>query len=152
MVKSLEKYTQFTQFISHKYAIDYEKLSEDFKEFCLVEKDELVKNGLTVHDEYLTYIDKNEEALQEEFDKKHSFRTSTRGVKLRGTFATQEEAELRARLLREQDPNHNVYVGPVGVWLPFNPAAYKTGRTEYLEKELNDLMHEKKKNETKAKD
>ena len=50
-------------------------------------------------------------------------------------------------MLREIDPNHNVYVGPVGMWMPFEPDAYKTGRVEYLEEELNQLMHEKNKNE-----
>ena len=54
-------------------------------------------------------------------------------------------------MLRQTDENHDVYVGPVGIWLPFHPEAYKTGNVQYLEKELNDLMHEKKKNEEKAK-
>ena len=53
--------------------------------------------------------------------------------------------------MREVDPNHNVYVGPVGMWMPWEPEAYKTGRVEYLEEELNNLMHEKTKNEAKAK-
>jgi predicted RNA-binding protein YlxR (DUF448 family) len=35
--------------------------------------------------------------------------------------------------------------------MPFHPEAYKTGRVEYLEDELNQLMHEKKKNEGQAK-
>jgi len=42
-------------------------------------------------------------------------------------------------------------VGPVGLWIPFHPDAYKTGNVQYLEKELNELMHEKKKNEDTAK-
>ena len=54
-------------------------------------------------------------------------------------------------MIRETDPNHDVYVGPVGVWVPFHPDAYKTGKVEHLEKELNELMHEKTKNEEKAK-
>ena len=37
------------------------------------------------------------------------------------------------------------------VWMPFHPEAYKTGKVEYLEKELNDLMNEKQKNEQVAK-
>ena len=49
------------------------------------------------------------------------------------------------------DPNHNVYVGPIGVWMPWEPEAYKTGRVEYMEDELNQLMHEKNNNEAKAK-
>ena len=58
---------------------------------------------------------------------------------------------MRCKLLREVDPHHDVYVGPVGMWMPWDPEAYKTGRVEYLEDELNQLMHEKKTNEAKAK-
>jgi len=54
-------------------------------------------------------------------------------------------------MLRELDSNHDVYVGPVGMWMPYHPEAYKTGRVEYLEDELNQLMHEKQKNEQRAK-
>ena len=43
------------------------------------------------------------------------------------------------------------YVGPVGMWMPWEPEAYKTGRVEYLEDELNQLMSEKNKNEKAAK-
>ena len=38
-------------------------------------------------------------------------------------------------------------VGPVGMWMPWNPQAYKTGKVEYLEDELNQLMSEKNLNE-----
>ena len=55
-------------------------------------------------------------------------------------------------MLRELDPNHNIYVGPVGMWMPWEPEAYKTGRVEYLEDELNQLMHEKAKNENRDKE
>jgi hypothetical protein len=81
----------------------------------------------------------------------NKFQTSTRGIKIRGVFATQEEAEIKCKMLREVDPNHDVYVGPVGLWMPWEPEAYKTGRVEYLEEELNKLMHEKFDNEKGAK-
>jgi hypothetical protein len=70
---------------------------------------------------------------------------------VRGCYPSQEEAELRCKLLREVDPSHDVYVGPVGLWMPWDPEAYKTGRVEYLEEELNQLMSEKNKNELNAK-
>jgi uncharacterized membrane protein YheB (UPF0754 family) len=54
-------------------------------------------------------------------------------------------------LLREIDPNHDIYVGQVGMWVPFHPEAYKTGRVEYMEETLNQLMSDKKKNEDNAK-
>lgn len=149
MSKSLEKFTQFVNFLSFKYNFNFDDATKDLEEFIKTEKEKLVNS--TMYDEYKTYIDKNEERLQEKFDEAHVFQTSTRGVKIRGCFPSQGEAEIRAKLLREIDPNHDVFVGPVGLWMPFDPEAYKTGRVEYLEDELNQLMHEKNKNELTAK-
>jgi hypothetical protein len=92
-----------------------------------------------------------ETQLEEKYMDEHSMQTSVRGLKIRGVFPTQQEAELRCKMIREVDPHHDVYVGPVGLWIPFHPEAYKTGNVQYLEKELNELMHEKKKNEDNAK-
>jgi hypothetical protein len=38
------------------------------------------------------------------------------------------------------------------MWMPFHPEAYKTGRVEYLEKDLNELMSQKKKNDEISKE
>lgn len=148
--KSVEKFNQFVNFISYKYNLDLKSLSEDLSEFCKEENNNLYSTS--VFDEYKTYLDNNEERLESEFNAKNDFQTSTRGIKIRGTFPTQKEAEMRAKLLREIDPNFDVFVGPVGLWMPWEPEAYKTGRVEYLEQELNDLMAKKKENEDKAKD
>ena len=121
----------------------------DMQEFVKSEKEDM--NITDIHDSYKTFLDNNENELDDQFNKQHNFQTSVRGLKVRGSYSTQEEAELRCKLLREVDPNHNVYVGPVGVWMPWEPEAYKTGRVEYLENELNQLMHEKNLNEAKAK-
>jgi hypothetical protein len=104
-----------------------------------------------VNDDFKTFVDNNEERLDAEFGEQHEFQTSIRGIKVRGVFASQKEAEMRCKLLREVDPNHDVYVGPVGMWVPFHPDAYKTGRVEYMEETINQLMAEKKKNEDNAK-
>ena len=148
--KSMEKFTQFLNFLSYKYSIDFEKVTKDFQEFTKDEKDNLIKSP--IEDDFKNFMDENEERLEKEFDTEHEFQTSIRGIKVRGCFPTQQEAELRCKMLRQNDPNHDVYVGPVGIWVPFHPEAYKTGRVEYMEETLNELMSEKKKNEEKAKD
>ena len=148
--KSFEKYEQFLNFICYKYNLDLKKLSLDMESFIQEEKDNLFLT--TLDDDYKTYIETNEDNLQEEYNKLHEFQTNTRGIKVRGVFPSQEEAEMRCRHLRNEDPNHDVYVGPVGLWVPFHPEAYKTGRVEYLEKELNDLMSQKKKNDELSKE
>ena len=147
--KSVQNFTQFLNFLSYKYDIKFDTIMSDFDEYMKSEKDSFKNNNIS--DEYKNFLDANEERLEEEFNKKHEFQTSVRGFKNRGNYSTQEEAELRAKLLREVDPNHDIYVGPVGMWMPWEPEAYKTGRVEYLEEELNQLMSEKNKNEAEAK-
>tara|TARA_B110000008_G_scaffold163356_1_gene163721 strand:+ start:5675 stop:6577 length:903 start_codon:yes stop_codon:yes gene_type:complete len=147
--KSIEKYHQFLSFLGFKYNLEFNDLITDFEEFLKSEKDSF--NSEKLRNDYKTFVDNNEQRLQDDFDTTHNFQTNTRGLKIRGVYATQGEAELRCKLLREVDPNHNVYVGPIGMWMPWDPEAYKTGRVEYMEEELNQLMSEKNKNEEKAK-
>ena len=129
--KSMEKFVQFLNFVSYKYNVSFDEVSNDFKEFVKEERETLIKSSMD--DDYKTFIDKNEDELQKKFDIAHNFQTNTRGLKIRGSYPSQEEAELRCKLLREADPNHDVYVGPVGIWMPWDPEAYKTGRVEYME-------------------
>ena len=147
--KSMEKFIQFLNFVSYKYNISFDDLTNDFKEFVTDERESLSKSSFM--DDYKTYMDNNEERLNKDFNVENNFQTCTRGLKIRGSFETMEEAELRAKMLREVDPYHDVFVGPVGMWMPWDPEAYKTGRVEYMEEELNQLMSEKKKNEENAK-
>lgn len=147
--KSAEKFRQFMHFLSVKYSLNFDNMNKDYEEFIEEEKSFLKEN--TIEADFKTFVDNNEEVLQKEFDQAHEFQTSVRSVKIRGVFPTQQEAELRCKMLREVDPNHDVYVGPVGLWMPWEPEAYKTGRVEYLEPELNKLMSEKQKNDAKAK-
>jgi hypothetical protein len=147
--KSMEKFVQFLNFVSYKYNISFEDISTDFKDFVKEEKEIISKTNM--NDDYKTFLDNNEEELQKHFDIAHNFQTSTRGLKIRGSYPTQEEAELRCKILREIDPNHDVFVGPIGLWMPWDPESYKTGRVEYVEEELNQLMKEKQKNEDNAK-
>jgi hypothetical protein len=147
--KSMEKFVQFLNFISYKYNVSFEDVSNDFKDFVKDEKETLSKSSMD--DDYKTFLDNNEEEIQKQFDIAHNFQTNTRGLKIRGSYPTQEEAELRCKMLREIDPNHDVFVGPIGMWMPWDPEAYKTGRVEYMEEELNQLMKEKTKNESNAK-
>ena len=147
--ESVKKFSQFLNFLSYKYELDFAKIMEDFDEFFKSEKDKL--SDSTILDKYKNFLDQKEDELQKEFDILHDFKTNIRGIKVRGSFQTQEEAQLRCRMLREIDPNHDIYVGQVGMWMPFDPDAYRTGNVEYMENELNHLMHEKNKSEEIAK-
>lgn len=148
--KSMEKSLDFLHFLSYKYNLQVEQVITDFNEFVKDEDTKIKESSL--FDDYKTFMDKNEDALNEQFQRAHAFQTSTRGLKIRGVYNSQEEAELRCKKIREFDPNHDIYVGPIGMWIPWDPDAYKTGRVEFMEEELNQLHSEKLKNEAKAKE
>jgi|UniRef100_A0A6C0DNW7 Family of unknown function (DUF5832) len=147
--KSMERYFDFVHFVAYKYNLNVSQLIDDFNEFVREESEKLKKSG--IEDDYKNFMDKQEEKVNEKFNREHAFQTSVRGLKVRGCYATQEEAEMRCKKVREQDPNHDIYVAPVGVWVPWDPDAYKTGRVEHIEEELNALHKEKLKNEEMAK-
>jgi hypothetical protein len=80
MSKSLEKYTQFLSFLAYKYdALEFDELTKDMEDFVKDQRDKLFTS--TLDDEYKTYVDNNEEALDKTFDEQHSFKTSVRGLK-----------------------------------------------------------------------
>ena len=147
--KSLTKFNDFLHFISYKYNLSIEDVLTDLNDFSNEEGDKLKESS--IEDDYKNFLDKQEDKLNEKFNRENSFQTSFRGLKIRGVFPTQEEAEIKCKKLREYDPNHDIYVGPVGMWIPWDPDAYKTGRVEFMEDELNQLHQEKVKNEEKAK-
>ena len=65
------------------------------------------------------------------------------GIKVRGVFENYEEAKQRADHLQKQDKYHNIFIGEVGKWLPFN-VDISTMETEddpvYREQALNQYM------------
>lgn len=148
--KCMQKSGDFLNFLSYKYNLKVDDVLTDFNEFVKEEEQTLRTSG--IDDDFKTFMDKNEDKVSEQFQREHAFQTSVRGLKVRGVFSTQEEAEMKCKKLREVDPNHDIFVGPIGMWIPWDPDAYKTGRVEFMEEELNQLHHEKLKNETKAKD
>lgn len=150
MSKSMSKFFDFIHFLSYKYNLNVEDVIKDYNEFIREEEDK-IKQDSAIEDDYHLYISKNEDELNAKFNRDHAFQTSVRGLKIRGVFGTQEEAEDKCKKLRESDPNHDIFVGPVGMWIPWDPDAYKTGRVEFMEEELNQLHKEKMKNEEKAK-
>jgi len=85
--------------------------------------------------------------VEDEFYAKNEFQTTVRGLKIRGSYSTHEEAAARAKKLQKNDTIHNVFVGEVGKWLPWDPAPSDVKEQEYAEEQLNTLMKSYKENE-----
>ena len=101
----------------------------------------------TIQEAYEDFLYKNGSRLEEEFYAKNNFRTSVRGLKIRGVYGTQGEAVARSKKLQRNDTIHNVFVGEVGKWLPWDPNPNAVAEQEYAEDQLNTLMKKYKENE-----
>lgn len=101
-----------------------------------------------IQEAYETFLLKHRKRLEEEFFAKNSFRTTIRGLKVRGVYDTYPEALNRAKTLQKLDPSFNVYVGQVGFWLPWDPEPAEVADQEYADEQLNQLMKKYKENET----
>jgi hypothetical protein len=148
--KALSIFSDFTQYLSFKYNINPESIMNDLVEFCKEEENTLKRED--VEGDFKQFMDKHEDRLSQEYNRENNYQTSVRGFINRGNFSTPEEAENYAKELRDRDPNHDIFVGRNFVWTPLDPDAYKTGRVEFLEEELNQLHHEKLRNEKRAKE
>ena len=79
--------------------------------------------------------------LMNKYIEKYGNKTCLRGIKVRGSYRTLEQARKRAKQLQQSDRNFNVFVGEVGKWGPFNPININDVSAEYMEEQLNQLVH-----------
>ena len=120
-------------------------LMDEFHQFVQTNERELKESKLT--DVYDDYIFANKTKLEDEFYAKNEFRTTVRGLKIRGVYGSQAEAVARSKKLQRLDTLHNIFVGEVGKWLPWDPSPSDVSEQEYAEEQLNTLMKKYKENE-----
>lgn len=127
VLKRKELFT-FHKYLKHNdenYSLTYEKFVEKWNNFVYV----------------------NRENIDSEFSEMVDFQTSVRGMKVRGVYETYREAKVKAARLQKVDRSFHVFIGQVGYWLPWDPEPDNIEDQEYLNRELNTLVHEYKKNQ-----
>jgi hypothetical protein len=102
---------------------------------------------VTIENEYKDFLYTYEKKLENEFHAANEFRTTVRGLKIRGSFGTIEEAKAKAKKLQKVDDIHNIALGEVGKWLPWDPSSDQFSSQEYAEDQLNQLMQRYRENE-----
>lgn len=135
----------FLVYIAKKYNLKIDDVLADHHEFEKVHKEEVRKTD--IWEQYQTFLLKFEKDLQEKFDNAVHFQTNVRGVKVRRSFASVEEAQMFAQVLRRKYPKDNLFIGKVGAWLPWDPSEHLMPEVEYAEKDLNEIMRRYKENE-----
>lgn len=141
-IKGLEHYNAF---LAKKYSLKIEDLFKDTEEFTKIHNDEIKKTD--IHEQYQVFLLKMEKELEDQFTEKVGFQTNVRGVKVRRIFSNLDECQNYAKVLQRRYPKDNLYVGKVGMWLPWDPSEHLMPEVEYAEKELNELMRKYKENE-----
>jgi hypothetical protein len=142
-IKGLE---HFMAFLSKKYELKIDDLLKDAGEFGTMRNKEIRDTDFA--ELYQVFLLKHEKETQEMYDNSVEFRTNIRGVKVRRSFATVEEAQVMAKVFQRKYPKDNLYIGKVGAWLPWDPSEHLMPEVEYAEKELNELMRRYKENES----
>jgi hypothetical protein len=125
--------------------IQVDGVMEQFQDYVKKNKKEISR--VSIDEDYKDFLFRHEQKLEEEFFEKNGSQTSMRGLKVRGVYATTKEAEVRAKKLVRSDPIHNILVGEVGKWLPWDPSPNSIQEQEYAEDQLNQLMKSYKQNE-----
>ena len=135
-----ERLTKFRGEISKRTAEDLDRYVKanlaDFKESSIVES-------------YEKFMIVNRHRLEDEFHKQMNFQTTMHGLKVRGVYSNQEQANARAKALNKKDPYFNVFVADVGEWLPWDPEPEEVKDQEYQSDDLNKLMQAYRENSAK---
>lgn len=136
---------QFLAFIAKKYDLKVDDVMADHTEFERVHRDDIKSTNIT--EQFQIFLLKHEKELQEKFDNAVNFQTNVRGVKIRRSFPTVEEAQVFAQAMRRRYPKDNLFIGKVGAWLPWDPSEHLIAEVDYAEKDLNEIMRKYKENE-----
>lgn len=130
--------------------VPIDNIMDQYQTFIKKNKKEITRT--TIEEAYKDFLFRHQEKLEAEFHEANQFQTTIRGLKIRGVYATTQEASVRAKKLVRSDPIHNILVGEVGKWLPWDPTPNGIKEQEYAEEELNKLMGNYKKNQENVDD
>jgi hypothetical protein len=145
-IKELENNGQMEQSeICRKNRLNIDSLMSEYQLFVQKARSDLQKTKIV--EAYDDFMYTNKAKLEDEFFAKNEFRTSVRGVKVRGVYGNPKEAELKAKKLQTKDKYHNIFIGDLGKWLPWDPQPHEVAEQEYAQDELNTLMRKYKENE-----
>ena len=136
VLKQKEMYNT-TKFLEHLFNAE-DQYTNDMKDRMM--NKETKTDYETVKALYEDWKYTRNDKLEADFYQENDFRTTIRGLKIRGTYDTHKEATIRAQVLRRKDPNFNVFVGQVGSWLPWDPECQQVPEQEYQEEMLNELV------------
>lgn len=126
-----------------------QKYPDDADAFqSIADKYRFLFNKKHLQDEYKYFIDEKSEEIDKEFSNTVDFQTNVRGIKVRGSYDSMREAQIRSEVLKRKDKNHNIFIAQVGCWCPWDPCADQIDDQHYGEDQLNTLMKKYRENQS----
>lgn len=122
-----------------------DRLVEEFQQY--VRKANAGATTDELKEAYDDFLFKNGTKLEDQFFAQNEFRTSIRGIKVRGVFSSEAEASVRAKRLQKSDPYVDILMGTVGKWMAWDPNPNSGIKSEYANEQLNNLMKKYQENE-----
>ena len=115
ITEARKEMVDFIHYISYNYGINVEDLLKEYTLFIKDTNQKVKKHEkTTIEEDYATFLDSQQDKLQKEFDEENKFKTSGRGIKIRGVYANEEIAQAKCKELREMDQDNNITYGEVG--------------------------------------
>lgn len=150
--KDVFTFTKFTQNfckevreLFENLTIKYPDEEDGFK--SIADRYRFLFNDKHMQEEYKYFMDEKAEELDKEFSESVDFQTNIRGIKVRGSYNTMKEAQIRSEVLKRKDKNHNIYIAQVGCWCPWDPNPNDIQDQHYAEDKLNTLMKKYRENQ-----
>jgi len=150
--KDVFTFTKFTQNfckevreLFENLKIKYPDEEDGFK--SIADRYRFLFNDKHMQEEYQYFMDEKADELDKEFSETVDFQTNVRGIKVRGSYNTMKEAQIRSEVLKRKDKNHNIYIAQVGCWCPWDPNPNDIQDQHYAEDKLNTLMKKYRENQ-----
>jgi hypothetical protein len=99
-----------------------------------------------IQDDFRTFKSLHTDRIEKAFHELNEFRTTIRGIKVRGVFDTVQEAKNRADFLKRTGDKFDIFIAQVGCWCPWSPNPHDISDQEYAETQLNTFMKKYKDN------
>jgi len=114
----------------------------------IIDRYRFLFNKKHMQEEYRYFLDEKTDELNNEFNQEVDFQTNVRGLKVRGSYDTLREAQVRSEVLKRKDNKHNIYIAQVGCWCPWDPSPNDIQDQHYGEDQLNTLMKKYRENQS----
>lgn len=131
--------------ICRKNRVRIDDVIGKYQSFVTKSRSDVTKTKIV--EAYEDFMYSNKAKLENEFHVANDCRTTIRGIKVRGAFASVKEAELKAKKLQGRDKYHNIFMAEMGKWTPWDPSTSEVTNQEYQNEQLNSLMKKYKENE-----